>query len=204
MMVISGVLLTAFGLIFKRPMLYLFGASDSTWPLADAYITIYLFGSLFVMVGLGMNSFINSQGFGKIGMMTVLLGAVSNIFLDPIFIFVLDMGVRGAAFATIIFQFLSALWIVRFLTGEKTILKLKRSCVKPELRRIKAIVGLGLSGFTMAITNCTVQIMCNATLQAYGGDLYVGVMTVVCDWSPGSGVTSSFRHYAKRAAGSWL
>ena len=179
MMVISGVLLTAFGLIFKRPMLYLFGASDSTWPFADAYITIYLFGSLFVMVGLGMNSFINSQGFGKIGMMTVLLGAVSNIILDPIFIFVLDMGVRGAAFATIISQFLSALWIVRFLTGEKTILKLKRSCLKPELRRIKAIVGLGLSGFTMAITNCTVQIMCNATLQAYGGDLYVGVMTVV-------------------------
>ena len=196
MMVISGILLTAFGLIFKRPMLYLFGASDSTWPFADAYITIYLFGSLFVMVGLGMNSFINSQGFGKIGMMTVLLGAVSNIILDPIFIFVLDMGVRGAAFATIISQFLSALWIVRFLTGEKTILKLKRSCLKPELRRIKAIVGLGLSGFTMAITNCTVQIMCNATLQAYGGDLYVGVMTVVNSVRevaslPVSGITQS-------------
>ncbi|WP_347134514.1 MATE family efflux transporter, partial [[Clostridium] symbiosum] len=173
-----------------------FGASDSTWPFADAYITIYLFGSLFVMVGLGMNSFINSQGFGKIGMMTVLLGAVSNIILDPIFIFVLDMGVRGAAFATIISQFLSALWIVRFLTGEKTILKLKRSCLKPELRRIKAIVGLGLSGFTMAITNCTVQIMCNATLQAYGGDLYVGVMTVVNSVRevaslPVSGITQS-------------
>lgn len=196
MMVISGVLLTVLGLIFRRPMLYLFGASDSTWPFADAYITIYLLGSLFVMVGLGMNSFINSQGFGKIGMMTVLLGAVSNIILDPVFIFVFHMGVRGAAFATIISQFLSALWIVRFLTGDKTLLKLRRSCLKLELRRVKSIVGLGLSGFTMAITNCTVQIMCNATLQAYGGDLYVGVMTVINSVRevaslPVSGITQS-------------
>jgi len=179
MMLISGFLLTLFGLMFRKPMLYLFGASDATYPFADAYITIYLLGSLFVMVGLGMNSFINSQGFGRIGMMTVLLGAVSNIILDPVFIFIFHMGVRGAALATIISQFLSALWIFRFLTGEQTILKLRRSCLKLQRERVKAIVGLGLSGFTMAITNCTVQIMCNATLQIYGGDLYVGVMTVI-------------------------
>ncbi len=179
MMVISGIALTVFCLIFRRPMLYLFGASDLTYPYADAYITIYLLGSLFVMVGLGMNSFINSQGFGRIGMMTVLLGAVANIILDPIFIFVLNMGVRGAAFATVLSQLLSAIWILRFLTGRQTILRLKLSCMRLEARRVKAIIGLGFSGFTMAITNCSVQIMCNAMLQVWGGDLYVGVMTII-------------------------
>ncbi len=179
MMVVSGILLTVFCLIFRRPMLYLFGASDVTYPYADAYITIYLLGSLFVMIGLGMNSFINSQGFGRIGMLTVLLGAVTNILLDPLFIFVFHLGVQGAALATILSQFLSALWIFRFLTGKQTILKLKLSCMRPEWSRVKAIVGLGMSGFTMSITNCTVQILCNATLHQYGGDLYVGVMTVI-------------------------
>ena len=110
MMVGCGVVLTILGLLLKRPMLYLFGASDQTFPYADSYLSIYLLGSVFVMVGLGMNSFINSQGFGKIGMMTVLLGAVANIILDPIFIFVLDMGVQGAALATVISQGLSAAW----------------------------------------------------------------------------------------------
>lgn len=179
MMVGCGVVLTILGLLLKRPMLYLFGASDQTFPYADSYLSIYLLGSVFVMVGLGMNSFINSQGFGKIGMMTVLLGAVANIILDPIFIFVLDMGVQGAALATVISQGLSAAWILRFLTGEKTILKLKVSCMRLEWPRVRNIVALGLSGFTMAITNSLVQIMCNATLQIYGGDLYVGVMTVI-------------------------
>lgn len=179
MLVVFGVFLTMLGLLFKKPLLYAFGASDSTYPFADAYITIYLLGSIFVMVGLGMNSFINSQGFGKVGMCTVLLGAVANIILDPIFIFGLGMGVRGAALATIISQFFSAVWIVRFLTGKRTILRLRLSCLRPQWKRIRAIVGLGMSGFTMAITNCTVQIVCNATLQTFGGDLYVGVMTVI-------------------------
>lgn len=179
MLVVFGVFLTMLGLLFKKPLLYAFGASDSTYPFADAYITIYLLGSIFVMVGLGMNSFINSQGFGKVGMCTVLLGAVANIILDPIFIFGLGMGVRGAALATIISQFFSAAWIVRFLTGKRTILRLRLSCLRPQWKRIRAIVGLGMSGFTMAITNCTVQIVCNATLQTFGGDLYVGVMTVI-------------------------
>lgn len=179
MMIIVGIVITILGLILKRPMLYLFGASDMTFPFANQYVTIYLLGSLFVMVGLGMNSFINSQGFGRIGMMTVLLGAVTNIILDPIFIFVLDMGVRGAAVATVISQGLSAVWIVRFLTGKKTILKLKFSCFHLNQKRVLSIVGLGMSGFTMAITNSLVQIMYNASLQQYGGDLYVGIMTVV-------------------------
>lgn len=175
----AGVILTALCLLLRRPMLYLFGASDATYPYADSYITIYLLGSLFVMVGLGMNSFINSQGFGRTGMMTVLLGAVTNLILDPIFIFVFHMGVQGAALATVLSQFLSALWILRFLTGDRAILRLRRSCLRLSLQRVKSIVSLGLSGFTMSITNSTVQIMCNATLQSWGGDLYVGVMTVL-------------------------
>jgi len=179
MMLFFGALLTILGLIFKRPMLYLFGASDQTFPYADSYLSIYLLGSLFVMVGLGMNSFINSQGFGKIGMLTVLLGAGVNIVLDPIFIFVLHMGVQGAAVATVISQGLSALWIFRFLTGPKTILKLRLCCMKLEKERVKQIVTLGFSGFTMGFTNSLVQIACNSTLQQFGGDLFVGVMTVV-------------------------
>ena len=179
MMVVTGIILTVLGLAFKRPMLYLFGASDATIPYAESYITIYLMGNLFVMVGLGMNSFINSQGFGTIGMMTVLLGAIANIILDPIFIFIFHMGVQGAALATIISQFLSAAWIVAFLTGKKTILRLKISAFRVEAKRALRIVELGLSGFTMSLTNSSVQIMYNAMLQKVGGDLYVGIMTVI-------------------------
>lgn len=179
MMLLFGVGLTFAGLVLKRPMLYLFGASDQTFPYANSYVSIYLLGSVFVMVGLGMNSFINAQGFGKTGMVTVLLGAVTNIILDPVFIFVFHMGVRGAALATIISQGLSAAWIIRFLTGPRTILRLRLSCMKPEKGRVRKIVGLGFSGFTMSITNSLVQIVCNATLQQWGGDLYVGVMTVI-------------------------
>ena len=179
LMVIFGIGLTVVGLALKKPMLYLFGASDNTYPYADQYISIYLLGSIFVMIGLGMNSFINSQGFGTIGMMTVLLGAVANIILDPVFIFTFHMGVRGAALATILSQFLSALWIVKFLTGRKAILRLKTSAFRLKKERVKNIVALGMSGFTMAITNSSVQIMYNASLQHYGGDLYVGIMTVI-------------------------
>ncbi len=179
MMVLSGLILTILGLLLKRPMLYLFGASDETISYADSYITIYLLGSVFVMTGLGMNSFINSQGFGKIGMLTVLLGAAANIILDPLFIFTFRLGVQGAAWATIISQGISAAWIIRFLTGDKAILKLRKKAFRLSLRRLLAIVGLGLSGFTMAITNSLVQIMYNASLARFGGDLYVGIMTVI-------------------------
>jgi putative MATE family efflux protein len=179
LMLAFGVILTVLGLIFKKPLLYMFGASDATYPYAAQFAEIYLLGTIFVMVGLGMNSFINSQGFGTIGMMTVLMGAVVNIILDPIFIFTLDMGVRGAALATVIAQFLSAVWTVRFLTGKKAILKLKYSCFRLDKYRVKSIVGLGMSGFTMAVTNSVVQVMYNVSLQQYGGDLYVGVMTII-------------------------
>ena len=131
------------------------------------------------MVSLGMNGFINAQGFGKIGMMTSLLGAVANIILDPLFIFALDMGVTGAALATVISQFLSAVWVFAFLTGRQTLVRLRIAHMKIAVQRLKKIVGLGLSGFMMQATNSVVQIACNNTLQAYGGDLYVSVMTVM-------------------------
>lgn len=178
-LVIFAAILTILAFIFKRPLLFLFGASEVTYPYANAYISIYLIGTIFVLVGLGMNGFINAQGFGKIGMFTVIIGAIANIILDPIFIFVFHMGVQGAALATVMSQALSAIWIMRFLTGNKTIIRMKYKCLKLSASRIKRILGLGLSGFIMSITNGAVQIMCNATLQSYGGDLYVGVMTVI-------------------------
>ena len=174
-----GLLLTAFCLIFRRPILYLFGASDATFPYANDYLSIYLVGTLFVMIGLGMNPFINAQGFGRTGMMTVALGAVVNIVLDPIFIFGFHMGVRGAALATILSQACSAVWVLHFLTGKKSLLKLHLSALRLHGERVRRILSLGASGFVMSLTNSLVQILCNATLQRVGGDLYVGVMTVI-------------------------
>ena len=179
LLLLFGVAVTALFLLIKEPMLYLFGASDATYPYADAYMTIYLMGTLFVMIGLGMNPFINAQGFGKTGMMTVGLGAVVNIVLDPVFIFLFDMGIRGAALATILAQACSAAWVLRFLTGPKAILRLRLDCMVLTARRVRKIIALGLSGFFMNLTNSLVQIVCNATLQSYGGDLYVGVMTII-------------------------
>ena len=179
MLILSGIVLTILGLLFKKPLLYAFGASDVTWPYANQYITIYLIGSVFVMVGLGMNSYINAQGFARVGMMSVLIGAVTNIILDPICIFLLKMGVRGAALATIISQGISAVWVLHFLTSDKAILRLRLKGNRLDGAIIKKIAGLGLSGFTMACTNSAVQIVCNASLQTFGGDLYVGVMTVL-------------------------
>lgn len=175
----SGLILTVLCFVLKKPVLYLFGASDATFPYANDYISVYLIGSIFVMISLGMNSYINSQGFGKTGMMTVLFGAIANILLDPVFIFVLHMGVKGAAIATVISQFLSAALVLLFLTGKKTIFRLKPCTFVLKKSRVSRITLLGLSGFVMAITNSGVQIMCNTRLQLYGGDLYVGVMTVI-------------------------
>ena len=179
LLLILGSLATLAFLLTKGPVLSLFGASEATLPYADAYLTIYLCGTIFVMIGLGMNPFINSQGFAKTGMMTVGLGAVVNIVLDPIFIFGLDMGVQGAALATIIAQGCSAVWVLKFLTGKKAILRLRLSRMKLDLGRVKRIVSLGLAGFFVNLTNSLVQVVCNVTLQGYGGDLYVGAMTII-------------------------
>ena len=179
LLLILGAAATLVFLLLKRPVLCLFGASEATLPYADAYLTIYLCGTLFVMVSLGMNPFINAQGFAKIGMMTVGLGAVVNIVLDPVFIFVLDMGVQGAALATVIAQGCSAVWVLKFLTGKRAILRLKFDCMALSARRVRKIVSLGLAGFFVNLTNSLVQVVCNTTLQAYGGDLYVGAMTII-------------------------
>lgn len=179
MLISSGLLLTVTGLLIKKPLLFLFGASSQTFPFADAYLSIYLLGSTFVMFSLGMNNFINAQGFARKGMLTVLIGAVLNILLDPLFIFVFHMGVRGAALATVISQFFSALWVFRFLTGREAIIRLSRDSLQVHLPLLKEIMALGTSGFVMSFTNSAVQIICNATLQSYGGDIYVGVMTVI-------------------------
>lgn len=179
LLLILGAAATAFFLALKEPILYLFGASSDTFPYANDYLTIYLCGTAFVTVSLGMNPFINAQGFGRTGMVTVALGAAANIILDPVLIFGLDMGVKGAALATVIAQGLSCAWVLIFLTGKRAILRLRRSCIRLELARTRQIVTLGLSGFFMNLTNSLVQIVCNATLQAYGGDLYVSVMTIL-------------------------
>lgn len=179
LLIILGVTATAFFMALKEPVLYLFGASPDTFPYADGYMSIYLCGTLFVMVSLGMNPYINAQGFGRMGMMTVLLGAAANIALDPLLIFVFDMGVQGAALATVFSQGLSAAWVLLFLTGKRAILRLKRENLRLDGRRTRRIVSLGLSGFFVNMTNSLVQVVCNATLQAYGGDLYVGVMTII-------------------------
>ena len=179
LLLLFGTALTVLCLAFRRPILYLFGASDVTFPYANDYLTIYILGTLFVMIGLGMNPFINAQGFSRMGMVTVAVGAVVNIVLDPIFIFGLNMGVRGAALATVLSQACSALWVLKFLTGKRAILKLRLSALKLRIDRVKRILSLGASGFAMSMTNSLAQVLCNATLEAYSGDLYVGVMTVV-------------------------
>ena len=179
LLVIFGVGIPLLFLPFREPLLYFFGASNATYPYAQEYITIYLLGNPFVMVGLGLNPFINAQGFARQGMMTVLLGAVVNIVLDPVLIFGFDLGIRGAAWATVIAQAVSAAWVLKFLTGRKAILRLRTDCMPLAWPRVRRILGLGLSGFFVNLTNSLVQVVCNKTLFFYGGDLYVSVMTVI-------------------------
>lgn len=175
----TGVVLGLACYFLRRPVLYLFGASDVTYPYADDYLCIYLIGTLFVMISQGMNFFINAQGFGVIGMLTVSIGAALNLILDPIFIFAFDMGVKGAAIATVISQGVSAIWALAFLFGRRALIPFSKESMKLRFSLIKEIVTLGLSGFIMQITNSVAQIMGNAMLQIWGGDLFVGVMTVI-------------------------
>ena len=179
MLVITGILLTIVGFLIERPLLYGLGASDVTYPYASAYLKIYFIGNLFVMIGLGMNPFVNAQGFGTIGMITVGLGAVINIVLDPLFIFVFHLGVQGAAAATVLSQLASAIWVVLFLMGKKPMLRLSLRWQMPDWNLVRQIVTLGMANFIVNFTNSLVQVVCNRQLQVYGGDLYVGVMTVL-------------------------
>lgn len=179
LLLLASAVLFVFCYTLRRPILFLFGASEASYAYADQYLRIYLLGTAFSMIVTGMNGFINAQGFPRVGMLTTILGAVLNILLDPVFIFVLDMGVAGAALATVISQAASAIWVLRFLTGKKALHRLQLKAMRISWARTKRIVSLGLSGFVMGGTTCLVQIVCNNQLQLYGGDLYVGVMTVL-------------------------
>ncbi len=175
---LSSLLLTLVCYVFRKPILFAFGASESSWIYADAYLKIYLAGTVFSMLGIGLNPYINAQGFPRIGMLSVILGAVVNLVLDPIFIFGFSMGVSGAALATVISQALSALWVLHFLCGKRCLVPLRRRAMKLSGRICAGILQMGSTSFVMQGTNCLVQVVCNATLQLFGGDLYVGVMTV--------------------------
>lgn len=174
----AACLMTVF-YIFKVPFLYLFGASDVTIGYADSYLSIYLLGTVFILTALGLNPYIIAQGRSKAAMGSVLLGAVLNIALDPLFIFVFDWGVAGAAIATVISQFFSALWVIFILTGKKSDLTLKWSCIRVDFRIIKGIFALGVAPFVMMATDSLMSIILNRGLQIYGGDLYVGSLTIM-------------------------
>lgn len=176
---ITGFLLSLIVIIFNKPILYAFGASDITYPYARDYLVIYALGSIPVLITLSMNAFINSQGFSQVGMITVIIGAVANIILDPILIYGFSMGVRGAAIATVISQILSCIFVIKFLTGKNAILKLSSRYFKLDRKRCGKITALGMSGFVMGATNSLVQLVCNKCAYIWGGDLYVGVMTIL-------------------------
>lgn len=174
----SAVLMVVF-YICKVPVLYAFGASDATCPYGDDYISVYLVGTVFVQITLGLNMFITAQGRSKTAMCTVLIGAVLNIILDPVFIFAFGLGVRGAALATILSQLVSCIWVLKFLTSAQSILRIKLSMMKPDMRQIFGIMALGVSPFIMQVTECMISVVFNTNLQRYGGDLYVGSLIIL-------------------------
>ena len=178
-LMIIAVLLTVLVLIFQEPLLYLFGASENTIGYAMDYMTIYAIGTIFVQLTLGLNAFISAQGFSKISMLTVVIGAVTNIVLDPIFIFGLNMGVQGAAVATVMSQALSAIWAFWFLSGKNTILKLKRENLKIDFHILLPCIALGVAPFAMQATESVLVLCFNSSLLKYGGDLAVGAMTIL-------------------------
>lgn len=175
----SSVVLTAAGYCFCRPILFAFGASEESYVYARSYLNIYLLGTVFSMTATGLNGYISAQGFPKIGMCSIILGAGVNIALDPVFIFWLDMGVAGAALATVLSQAISAAWVLWFLFRGNTPVSLKPGHIRADRRTTGQIVKLGTANFIMQGTNCLVQVVCNSTLQTFGGDLYVGIMTVL-------------------------
>ena len=179
MLLFFTVILMAFFFVFQKPLLYVFGASDNTLGYSSTYISIYLLGTVFVELAVGLNTFISAQGQARTAMFSVLIGAVVNIVLDPIFIFIFHMGVAGAAVATIISQALSAAWVLRFLCSEKSGIRLKKAGMKPDFFLIGQIMALGVSPFVMSATESAITIVMNHGLQVYGGDLYVGSMTIL-------------------------
>lgn len=193
LLIVLSVVLTTVFLMFGEKFLMLFGASESTIVYALPYMKIYVAGSIFVMLSLGLNMFITTQGFTKISMATVLIGAICNIILDPIFIFAFDMGVQGAALATIISQAVSAVWVLSFLIGNKTKLKIRKENLLPNIKILAPVLALGISPFVMNATEAVINIAFNSSLQKYGGDIAVGAMTICTTvfqmaWVPAQGI----------------
>lgn len=175
----AGLVITAVFLIWGRDFLTLFGASENTIGYGWDYMRIYAYGTVFVLITLGLNTFITAQGYTMISMLSVIIGAVANIILDPIFIFGFDWGVKGAALATVISQFLSAVWVLKFLFGKKTILRIKKENLKLDGKIYLPCVALGLSPFVMQSTEGLITICFNFSLLKYGGDMAVGAMTIL-------------------------
>ncbi len=165
--------------VWQKPLLYAFGASDMTIPYASTYLSWYLAGTISVEIALGLNTYIIAQGNSGVAMVSVLAGAIFNIILDPLFIFVFGMGVKGAAIATVISQTLSAIWVLYFLTGKRALLKIKLRYIVPDFGIIKSIFLLGISPFVMRATESLISIVMNSGLQKYGGDIYVAALTVM-------------------------
>ena len=185
--------LTALFWGFGEELLWIFGCSEETIVYALPYMRIYSSGSLFVMMALGMNMFVTTQGFATVSMRTVIIGALCNIVLDPVFIYGLDMGVEGAALATVISQAVSGIWVLRFLTGKKTTLRLKWSTLRPSWRLMAPVLALGVAPFVMQSTEALLNISFNSSLQRYGGDVAVGAMTIASTvmqivWIPAQGL----------------
>lgn len=176
---VVGLVITAVFLIWGRDFLTLFGASENTIGYGWDYMRIYAYGTVFVLITLGLNTFITAQGYTMISMLSVIIGAVTNIILDPIFIFAFDWGVKGAALATVISQFISALWVLKFLFGKKTILRIKKENLKLDGKIYLPCVALGLSPFVMQSTEGLITICFNFSLLKYGGDMAVGAMTIL-------------------------
>lgn len=178
-LITMALILSVVFMVVKEPLLMMFGASEATIPYANQYLGIYLLGTIAVQIALGLNQFISCQGFAKISMLTVLIGAVLNIILDPILIFGLGMGVAGAAWATIFSQAVSAVWVLKFLCGKKSILKVRKKYLKLDPQILKPVILLGLSPFIMQATECLVQLTFNTGMQKYGNDYYVGTMAIL-------------------------
>lgn len=179
MLLLCSLILTIVFSVFKTPILYAFGASEHTIAYAEDYISIYLIGTIFVQLALGLNTYISAQGNAKTAMISVLIGAVTNIILDPIFIFGFKMGVKGAALATIISQAISALWVLRFLCSKRSVMRIRRKYISFKKAVVGKIMALGVSPFIMQSTESFVMITLNTGLQTYGGDLYVGTMSIM-------------------------
>lgn len=179
LLIAISIILTVVFTLFAKDLLMLFGASENTIGYAVSYMKIYSLGTIFVQLTLGLNAFISAQGFSKISMMTVLIGAITNIILDPIFIFALKMGVSGAALATIISQAVSMVWIIVFLTGKRTTLRIKPRCMKLSKKIVMPCIALGLAPFIMQSTESLLAVCFNSSLLKYGGDIAVGSMTIL-------------------------